>query len=90
MFHILPLSAEGNRIRIASWEVVKVETVFNFLRKLACYNQNWFLHVGISDSKLPIESSANKMHSLPPGLAFLLPSLRPALREPRIVREEFF
>ena len=43
------VSAERNRTRIAPSVVVPVDTVFNFLRKLACDNQNWFLHVGISD-----------------------------------------
>src|SRR5580704_2885668 len=43
------LSGERSRIRIAPWFVVAVDTVFNFLWKLACDNQNWFRHVGVSD-----------------------------------------
>jgi len=39
------LSTERNRIRIPPWVVVPVDAVFNFLRKLACDNQNWLVHV---------------------------------------------
>src|SRR5580704_7479218 len=43
------LSGERYRIRIAPWVVVLIDTVFNFLRELACDYQDWVLHAGISD-----------------------------------------
>src|SRR5579862_2034429 len=43
------LSREWSRIRIAPRVVVPVDAVFNFIRKLACDYQDWFLHVGISN-----------------------------------------
>src|SRR3984957_17495364 len=62
------LSAERSRIRIAPWLVIPIDAVFNFLRKLAGDNQNWFLHFDISDFGTSIEAAVNTMPALPAGL----------------------
>jgi hypothetical protein len=46
--------AERNRIPIAPWFVVPIDTAFNFLRKLAGDNQNWFLRAVSPISELEL------------------------------------
>jgi hypothetical protein len=59
------LSAERLCMRIAPGVVVPVDTVFNFLRKLAGDHQNWFLHVRISDFGTAHCIRSQHLHALP-------------------------